>query len=380
MRGNHSEQQKRGKWAKPPSDRGLFKRGKLYYVRFADAAGKVRAESTGSPSRAFALKILEKRRTEVRESRYFPKVREVSVDEIIKDAIERACQHHELSYPGKKFRPYRYRIVGEWFKGRAAASLTPGEIAAKIAEHTKTPANFNRYRVALSHAYKLAVEERKLSVNPAASVSMKRENKDYVRYLGQHAPLKSNLAYLKPLRDEEARLRAVIRKRFAKREPELTLALNTGLRFEEQYSLRWQDISGNQLSVFGKGNRLRHVPLNAAALDALTRLKKLAPKSDLVCPGKKEHREWWDAARREAAIAYLRWHDLRHTFASRLVMNGVDVYRVKQLLGHGSVVTTERYAHLSARHLAAAVEKLAGVTKSDTATSVPASPEGATIQ
>jgi site-specific recombinase XerC len=83
---------------------------------------------------------------------------------------------------------------------------------------------------------------------------------------------------------------------------------------------------------------------------------------------------------REAAIAYLRWHDLRHTFASRLVMSGVDVYRVKQLLGHGSVVTTERYAHLSARHLAAAVEKLAGVTKSDTAAAAHLAPDAITIQ
>lgn len=376
----NNTQENRGKWKKDPKDRGLFKRGKLYYVRFADAAGKVRTESTGSPSRAFALKVLEKRRTEVRESRYFPKVREVLVDEIIRDATDRARQHHELTYPDKKFRPYRYRIVGEWFKGRAAASLTPGEIAAKLAEHAKTPANFNRYRVALSHAYKLAIEERKLSLNPAASVKMKRENKDYVRYLGQHAPLKTNVAYLQPHKDEESRLRAVICKRFPEREPELDLALNTGLRFEEQYTLRWQNVVGDQLGVFGKGNRLRHVPLNKAALYALARLKKLAPKSDLVCPGMKEHREWWDAARREAGITYLRWHDLRHTFASRLVMNGVDVYRVKQLLGHGSVVTTERYAHLSAKHLAVAVEKLAGVTKSDTAGVASVEPVSATIQ
>jgi integrase len=172
---------------------------------------------------------------------------------------------------------------------------------------------------------------------------------------------------LKPLKDEAARLRAVIHKKFPEREPEFDLALNTGLRIEE-YSLRWQNVDWEQrrLAIPGKGKKLRHVPLNVAALDALAKRRKLAPDSELVCPGLEDHRAWWDAVRAEASIDYACWHDLRHTFASRLVMNGVDIYRVKELLGHGSVVTTERYAHLSSRHLHAAFEKLGSVTKSDT--------------
>src|SRR5207245_225440 len=119
---------------KDKSDQGILKRGGRYYVRFADQSGKLRVESTRSPSLAFARKVLEKRRTEVRDGRYFPKRREFTVDEIIRDAIDRAREHHELTYPGKRFRPYRYRIVGEWFKGCAAASLTSQDIAAKLAE------------------------------------------------------------------------------------------------------------------------------------------------------------------------------------------------------------------------------------------------------
>ena len=55
----------------------------------------------------------------------------------------------------------------------------------------------------------------------------------------------------------------------------------------------------------------------------------------------------------------LRFHDLRHDFASRLVMGGVDLYRVKELLAHGSIAMTERYAHLAPEALAEAVEVLA---------------------
>lgn len=68
-----------------------------------------------------------------------------------------------------------------------------------------------------------------------------------------------------------------------------------------------------------------------------------------------------------AAIEDFHWHDLRHTFASRLVMAGVDVFTVCRLMRHKNIQVTMRYAHLADKHLAAAVDKLVGsVTSSDT--------------
>ena len=68
-------------------------------------------------------------------------------------------------------------------------------------------------------------------------------------------------------------------------------------------------------------------------------------------------RGWYPALTR-AGIADLHFHDLRHTFASRLVMNGVDLYRVQILMGHKTPAMTLRYAHLSPQHLRAAVATL----------------------
>ena len=67
---------------------------------------------------------------------------------------------------------------------------------------------------------------------------------------------------------------------------------------------------------------------------------------------------WWEQWLKDANIDNFHWHDLRHTFASRLVMARVDLYVVKELLGHHSIEMTQRYAHLSPKHLKQAVEAL----------------------
>lgn len=67
----------------------------------------------------------------------------------------------------------------------------------------------------------------------------------------------------------------------------------------------------------------------------------------------------WDKARERAGLKDVRMHDLRHSFASALVNNGLSIYDVKELLGHASITTTQRYAHLSQDRLAQATETVA---------------------
>jgi integrase len=99
-----------------------------------------------------------------------------------------------------------------------------------------------------------------------------------------------------------------------------------------------------------------------------------ADRQSLCIPGKEpqSHRAHlpknWEGFLIKASIENFRWHDLRHTFASRLVMAGVDLYTVSKLLGHHDIKMTQRYAHLSPDHLHQAVRVLDKSKRSDTRT------------
>lgn len=369
MRGNLSDQEGRGLWQKDKSEWGVYRRGKMWYIRYRDQNGKPHAERVG-PSKALALKVIEKRRTEVAERRFFPATG-IPFEEIVNDAITLARESFKSKHPDKEFKPGNYEIIKKWFCGRSADSITPSEIAAKLAEHTDVPATFNRFRVAISHAYKIAVENKKIRENIGRLVKMRKEDNERVRYLNQLQPEKGR-------EDEETRLRKAIRKLYPDKEAEIDLALHAGMRWAEQYELLWTnvDLVHSRIKLIRtKGGRTQHIPINAEAKRALARLRALHPKSAVVCPARDywEHRVWWDAVISAAKVEDFRWHDLRHTFASRLVMSGVDIFTVTRLMRHKNIQVTMRYAHLADKHLASAVNKLVGSdTPSDTPHDAPA--------
>jgi len=354
MRGNRSEQQRRGHWQKDKSERGIYQRGKIWYIRYRDQNGKTHAERVG-PSKTLALKAVEKRRTEVAERRFFPGSN-VTFDELIKDVIAESRRHYALKRSKRQLCTYRYRILGEWFKGRRASSIRPEEIDKKLSDHCQTPANFNRYRNSLSHAYRLAMQNGKASENPARLIKLKQENNTRVRFLEP---------------EEEMALRGAIQKLHPERESELDLALYTGMRWSEQYGLAWSQVNSklNEITLLHtKSGRKQYVRVNKAARAALDKLRVITRGSEFVCPNQ-DHRTfrlWWEEALKESEVKNFHWHDLRHTFASRLVMAGTDIYTVSKLLRHGNVATSQRYAHLTETHLQQAVERLDGVTASVT--------------
>jgi integrase len=156
---------------------------------------------------------------------------------------------------------------------------------------------------------------------------------------------------------------------------ELDLALNTGIRRGALYRLRWEDVDevNRTARVVSKGGAY-HLPLNAVAMEALRKLRRhpdplgyvLAARTRGARP--RDGRHWFEDAVKEAGIKNFRYHDLRHTFASRLVMAGVDIRTVQTLMGHRTIQMTLRYSHLSPAHLREAVEKIAGRTATVTAT------------
>lgn len=249
----------------------------------------------------------------------------------------------------------------------------------------RKPATVNRDMTALKAALNRAVEWGYLDANPLAKVKpAKVDHQGVLRYLSE---------------DEEIRLRDALDQREERHregresanawrtergypikpdlrthaftdhlKPLVVLALNTGLRRGELFNLTWPDVDlpKGTLTVRGEGaksGKTRHVPLNAEALATLTAWKAQGAGSGFVFPGDENKRldnisSSWRKLCRDAGLVAFRFHDTRHSFASKLVMAGVDLNTLRELLGHGDIKMTLRYAHLAPEHKAAAVAKL----------------------
>lgn len=150
--------------------------------------------------------------------------------------------------------------------------------------------------------------------------------------------------------------------------PMVLITLNTGLRQGELFALTWEavNLDRRQITVraaTAKSNKTRTIPLNAEALAVFNEIRPtvatgLVFKSPKTGGRFTDVKRAWAGVCKAARLVDFRWHDLRHDFASQLVMRGVSLYTVQTLLGHGSSVMTQRYAHLQPDHLAAAVAVL----------------------
>jgi integrase len=221
----------------------------------------------------------------------------------------------------------------------------------------------------LSLTFRLGVENSKVKNNPARLVKLRRENNGRIRYL---------------LPEEEVRLREAIAEKCAHHLPELDFALNSGLRLTEQYSLTWDCVNLDQrlLTIpLSKNGETRHVGINSSARAALQIVHDSANGQNYVFLNRFGQRaagprEWFEPGVKEAGLKDFTWHCLRHTFASRLVMAGVDLRTVQDAMGHKTIQVTVRYAHLAPKHQLAALERLCetndaldGATATRTATS-----------
>jgi site-specific recombinase XerD len=143
--------------------------------------------------------------------------------------------------------------------------------------------------------------------------------------------------------------------------PMVRIAMNTGMRFGELTGIEWRDVVGDMLTVrsnITKSRKTRHVPLNTAAEDALEQWSAMSTSTEGRIFPVESVRKAWLAVLDDAGITDFRWHDLRHHFASTLVMAGVDLRTVQKLLGHQSIKMTERYSHLAPGHLRDAVGRM----------------------
>ncbi|MFC0170233.1 tyrosine-type recombinase/integrase [Pseudoduganella danionis] len=275
------------------------------------------------------------------------------------------------------------------FKDTPLSDLDAKTINSWRAARTKAgiaPSTINRDIGALRPVFSRAVDWGLLPTNPLAPVKPLKNTADpLVRYLTDDEETRLRAALIsREERDRVARTKtnAWRIKRKIEPLPELPhshfvdylhpavlLSINTGIRQGELTSLTWDRVKlDGDASIFISGNAAksgkgRHIPLNAEAKAALTQWKSQQRDTALVFPGREgnpitEVKTAWRNLLADAEIVNFRWHDMRHHFASRLVMASVDLNTVRELLGHGDLKMTLRYAHLAPEHKAAAVGKL----------------------
>jgi integrase len=219
----------------------------------------------------------------------------------------------------------------------------------------RAPATCVRYMAALSHALSIAVREwHWLDDSPMRKVSKPKEPRGRVRFLDE---------------DERKRLLEACK---ASNHPYIyavvVLALSTGMRQAEIMSLRWSDVdlqNGKATLHDTKNGDPRVVPIARLALELMRKLQAAPPLlSELVFPSIRdpskpiEIRFAWQKVVTDAVIRDFRFHDLRHSAASYLAMNGASPSEIAAVLGHKTLQMVKRYAHIGQAHTASVVESM----------------------
>ncbi|MFQ5842626.1 MAG: tyrosine-type recombinase/integrase [Thermodesulfobacteriota bacterium] len=347
---------------------GLFEKVKgsgEWWIRYADQYSHIHREKVGPKS--LAQKAYEKRKTDIREGKFFPEKLGQRRDMLFRDVAKLYLEDHskvnKRSYPTDC---YNMRRLTQTFGEKALSEIGPQDVEKFKARLKKevSIATTNRHLGLLTGVFNKAIEWKKTDKNPFKKVKKFKENNERVRYLAE---------------EEESRLQVVFPEEHWSK---VEIAYNTGLRRGEQFNLRWPDVNFHSRTITipnPKSGEREYVKMNDRVMEILRNLPSRL-KSEWVFPSETGDtplnannfiNRVFGPALKEAKITDFRWHDLRHTFGSRLVMAGVDLRTVQELMRHKTIKMTLRYTHLSPTHTLEAVNKLcltnqAGGTRTST--------------
>lgn len=322
----------------------VFKRGDIWYIDFGANGRRIR-QAVGS-NKKLAEMVLKKKLVEVAEGK-FPDVRK---DQRIK--FEDFAQEY-LEVHAKNKRSYRsdkinIKTLNKHFAGKYLHEVTPYMVERFKGERAKevSGATVNRNLACLKCMFNKAISWGKFSgKNPVKDIKFFKEQ-PRLRFLEKEDIDKLLLncsEHLKPI---------------------VILALHTGMRKGEILNLKWHDIDFNRgiIYLYQTKSGERQIRMNDEVKTTLIRIPKHPESFYIFC--NKDGRPYGDikksffTASKKAGIINFRFHDLRHTFASHLVMSGVDLNTVRELLGHKTLDMTLRYSHLSPDHQKRAVDLL----------------------
>jgi integrase len=319
----------------------MFKRGGVWWtcIRYED---KKVQKSLATDDRRLAQAIEAKIRAEIAEGKFFDKP--VGQSKTFKDMMEKFIQEHAPKVSDNMQKSYASSLkhLATFWGNSKLSDIKPKLISEyKVLRKNKgiKPATINRELAMLSKAFNLAVKEWEwVKDNPVSRVPKEKEDNERDRWLNaedEKGLLENSLSWLKDI---------------------IIFDLNTGLRQDELLSLQWSRVDLFRKIIIiqeSKNGKPRTIPLNQIALDILMEKSKIRNlKNDLVFLSnmstkidRHNLRRAFNIALNKTGIQKFHFHDLRHTFATRLAQRGIDIYKISKLLGHQDIRMTQRYSH-----------------------------------
>ena len=329
----------------------VYQRGDNWYIDLRFKGQRIR-ESIGHSNKN-AQKVIDKKKTEIIENKYL----DIREEPELIGFHEFAVEYLELTKPNKKQSSWSrelsvMRRLDNRFGNKIFQQITTDEIERYKSKRLKDgvmPATINRELALLKTMFTKAQKWNRVNFNPAKDVKLLDGEVERVRYLmpEEVQKLLSNCnGFIRPI---------------------VLVALNTGMRKGEILDLKWENINFDlgiiSIMKTNTKNKVRKdIPMNEIVKATINGIEKKGQYVFCNGDGKPFQnsgvRKSFEKAVRESKIEDFRFHDLRHTFASNLVMGGVDIMTVKELMGHKDLKMTLRYSHLSPTFKAKAVNVL----------------------
>lgn len=334
---------------------GIRQKGKDWWIDYY-VHGRRKRKKIG-PSKKLAINVLKDVHVKIAKGEYLGvyEDKKILFEEYAKEYLDYSKSNKSPSSHRRDQVSLNPNLIPA-FKGHYLYGITSHMIEKYKAERLKQaePGTVNREVGCLRHMFNTAVRWGYVKRSPAHGVKMLKEPPGRVRYLDT----KEIEALMKAM-NQLTRGAATYLK------PIVVMALNTGMRKAEILTLKWAqvDLKGRKITVVKtKNNEVRTIPINETLFEELQNISR-HPESPQVFfhpdgDAFKNVRKSFAKVLKEAKIQDFVFHDLRHTFASHLVMSGCNLRTIQQLMGHKDIKMTMRYSHLSKEHLQDAVAKL----------------------
>lgn len=326
-----------------------YKRGNIWYIDYTYKDKRYRKRVGKSQKLAelalndLELKMLKKEHLGIQDDKTI----------LFEDFSKKYLEHSKVNKAQKSYilNTGNIKAMMPYFKGKYLVEITPQEIERFKAERSAKvkPATVNRDIACLKNMLNKAIQWGYLQLNAMKGVSLLKEPPGRLRFLSE-----DEISVL--LRELSPGARNIV-----------LVAMYTGMRKSEILNLNWSNVDLNNKMIIiekTKTNERRIIPINDKLFILFQELFVQKKNDKIFAENKTNLRRYFTGALKRANIKDFRFHDLRHTFASYLVMSGANLRVVQQLLGHKDLKMTMRYSHLSNEHLQEAVGKL-NYTKRD---------------